>query len=194
MVRQIRKHSRINTASSPRPGGTVLSSHSRELICIFPAYGTMSNYSPYQLEKLVVALSHHLVCRAEERYPLVDRIRSLEIQNSASKALLDKLVHNLQHIPRQSSDVESLMAQISEMRSTLQSIASAALNLKNKVGDEGLESDFADRILLQTKDYIKDTAPRRPMKHKATAKTSLPQYTNIHTAKGWAESSSEESE
>lgn len=148
----------------------------------------MSNYSPYQLEKLVVALSHQLVCRAEERRPLLDRIRSLEIQ------LLDKLVNNLQHIPGQSSDVESLMAQISEMKSTLQSIASAALNLKNKVGDEGLESDFADRILLQTKDYMKDSAPRRPTKHKTTAKTSMPQYTNIHTAKGWAESSSEESE
>ena len=154
----------------------------------------MSNYSPYQLEKLVVALSHQLVCRVEERQPLGDRIRSLESQSSASKALLDKLVNNLQHIPRQSGDVESLTAQISEMRSTLQSIAIAALNLKNKVGDEGLGSDFAGQILLQTKDYIKDTVLRKPMKNKATAKTSLPQYANIHTAKGWEESSSEESE
>jgi hypothetical protein len=155
-------------------------------------FSTMSSYSPYQLEKLVVALSYQLVYRAETP-SLTERIHRLETQNLIFKEFLAKLEADLPNGSQKPTNDESLTTQVAEMRRTLQRVANTAFDLKNELGNGGLDSGFVDQILLQTKGYVKDPGLRMPS-NKPTGKTCLPQYTNVHTPKGWTESSSDESD
>ncbi|KAL6247086.1 hypothetical protein RBB50_006394 [Rhinocladiella similis] len=117
----------------------------------------MANVTAYRLHHTVVGLSYQLVNQADEKQALLDRTHALQIQNSVIQKEKECLARQTQDNLRETHRrVKQLDEQIKDMKRALNNIATLASSFKSEASANSKEFDFAEHILNQTQNYIRN--------------------------------------
>ena len=115
----------------------------------------------YHLDKIVIGLSHQLVCALNEKHEAWKRVQALQVLNSTAPKKEDDLTQKLEtalhNLQLERAQKKIIKAESRETRQVLNAIASAAaLRLSAKSQD----SNLAEEILLLLHGRPKDTITR----------------------------------
>ncbi|KIW24828.1 uncharacterized protein PV07_10518 [Cladophialophora immunda] len=122
----------------------------------------------YQLDKIVIGLSHQLVCTLNEKQEVWKRVQFLQIHNSTvqkDKDILSKKLDAALHsLYLQKNQMKSLRAENREMRQKIKALAFATTLFKERLDPDCEASEFADEVLRRLRGYMEDTEKDRVKK------------------------------